>query len=239
MHPVAVVLISYSQILPDGASSTRRVSCELIHLGGDTHSLLVNVAWYPLPYWHRVRAEGALYHAPTAGLGRTIDLTTELSERALGNKLLDFIGDVYRQRPVHSDGRWLLHEPDTGFPYTPFLHIGAPISLSATGPAECGTRLASFLSSDLKLADEKRPRSFQIAGGLGLITEIERLQYEAYFAADTVSLASILANEIIPFVQTIWGNSRLRSPTKHKSASGTYKHRESFLGDQELSPRGN
>ena len=134
-------------------------------------------------------------------MGRTIDLTSELSERAQGNKLLDLIGDVYRRRPIYTDGRWLLHEPAGGFPYTPFLQISRPIALSTTSPSECGRRLASFLSPEMKLTDEARPRPISISADFGLISEIERLQYQAYFAHDTEALASLLACEIVPFVR--------------------------------------
>jgi hypothetical protein len=123
----------------------------------------------------------------------------------VGGKLLGLIGDVYRQRPIYRDGRWLLHEPEGGFQFDPFLQISRPITLSTTSPTECGSRLAAFLSSDMKLTEEERPRSIQIDSEFGLITDIERLQYRAYFASDVRSLGAILADEITPFVRERFG----------------------------------
>ena len=134
-------------------------------------------------------------------MGRTIDLTSELSERAQGKKTLgpnwrcvSAAARLYRRPVAPPRGLcWL-------FPDTPFLQISRPIALPTTNPSECGRRLASFLSPEMKLTDEARPRSISISADFGLISEIERLQYQAYFAHDTEALASLLACEIVPFV---------------------------------------
>jgi hypothetical protein len=118
--------------------------------------------------------------------------------------MLDMFYTAYRCRPIFGGSKWLLEEPAGGFPADPFLRISGPMSLEGE-IGEVGRRVASFLSPDMKFTEETRPKSIDVTSQYGLISEIERLQYEAYFATSETELASILAKKIIPFLKARLG----------------------------------
>lgn len=132
-------------------------------------------------------------------MSRIVDLTDQLGDAYPAGPMSDMVYRAFRQRPVSRSGRWLLEEPLGGLNADPFLQIGRPIALDGN-LAEFGRRVAGFLSPDMQFTDQTRPSSVPVTSGFGLISDLERLQYEVYFAVGQAELATVLATKVAPFV---------------------------------------
>lgn len=139
-------------------------------------------------------------------MSRVVDLTDQLGDAYPAGPMSDMVYRAFRQRPVLQNGRWLLKEPPGGLGADPFLQIGRPIALNVDR-AEFGRRVAAFLSPDMQFTDQTRPQSVSVTSGFGLISELERLQYEVYFAVGQAELATVLATKVAPFVTEKLGAS--------------------------------
>ncbi|TAJ82890.1 hypothetical protein [Reyranella sp.] len=132
-------------------------------------------------------------------MSRIVDLTEQLGDGYPAGPMSDMVYSAFRRRPVLKTGRWILEEPPGGFNADPFLQIGQPIALDGHLD-DFGRRVAAFLSPDMQFTDRTRPRSVTATSGFGLISELERLQYEVYFARDRADVATVLSKKVAPFL---------------------------------------
>jgi len=132
-------------------------------------------------------------------LARVVDLTDQLGEAYPAGAMSEMVYSAFRRKPVCKGGRWMLEEPPGGLSADPFLQIGRPLALDGHLP-EFGRRVAAFLSPDVQFTDQTRPSTVPVTSKFGLISELEQLQYEVYFALDQAELATVLATKVAPFL---------------------------------------
>ncbi|MBY0318306.1 MAG: hypothetical protein K2X72_06240 [Reyranella sp.] len=131
---------------------------------------------------------------------RSVDLTTALPEAFAGSKLPEIFETAFGRRPIRKAAQWVLEEPSAGFSVAPLLQVSGPMPIETERYNEVAVRVASFVSRELRATAEDRPKSIQIAGGFGLITELEEMQLRAFLAHDDEELVRILVRDVFPFV---------------------------------------
>lgn len=132
-------------------------------------------------------------------MSRKLDLTRMLSPTANMGAIGDTFYQGYRQRPTHDGARWLFEEPSTGLHPPPLLTVSNAIFLESQQLGPIARRIASFLSSEFY---KGRPPVPELHGskGYGLLSELEHIHLDTFFADPDKELVQRLSESLLPFM---------------------------------------
>ncbi len=139
---------------------------------------------------------------------RTLDLSSLLHSSANMTTLGDAFEGGFRRRPERIQNRWIFTEPVGGMQPNPLLTVGAAIELKSNDFGEVARRVASFLSMEF---DKDRPPTptLRISKGYGLLSEMEQICIDVFFAKPGDEQRQRIQHGLLPFMVEKFGTSHV------------------------------